>query len=1041
MGCWRTVPSALEQLWHCAPEDRSSAIDRLPAAWRDAGRGLVEGPDPQGALLRGLRLSEHEGALPFSPRVCELLHQGGYPARLFGLHGSSEPLDRPAQSRDDLLASLRAQSAEHGASEGLARVRNAEYLRLASREVTGAPLEEVGGSLSLLAECCVEFALENERVSPGGAPLSESVAVMGMGKLGGCELNFFSDIDLVFVHADDAVGSDPASQQRDRSRIHDALRRVVKALEGSGVWRPLFRVDLRLRPFGSRGPLSMSASATEAYYERHGRAWERQVWLRARTIAGRRDIGEQLAERLVPFVHRRALGPEVFDEVAEMMARARREGRRKLSGESIDVKLDPGGIREVEFFVQALQLLHAGRDASLRSANTLGALDRLAAAGLVSDREHGELESAYRWFRRVEHRVQLSEGQQTHSVPGDSEQRGLLAARLSAGGSDPDDFPGDVIGLDQKLSQHRERVRAIAGTLTGAAEGQPELLESERRRLWAHSVVEDPGASEANRQRALQELGMRDPTEASALLQHLFGRRQGAFSSGAAARLGANRLLLACLDSADPDAALQRLAQFSAARPAHYSAWRFLAAPGRDETLRQIADLFGASEPLSRGLIGFPNQRGVADDGCITLLRESAITQLPDRDTLRNRWTEGRAYEAGEKPPTRVARSSSAHPSESHPPSRGAEALDMQLLRFKHRELVRIGLFDLGRRPDPLAVGESLSSLADVIVGEVLEDIARDPGSPISAAPPFTLATFALGKFGMGAMDYGSDLDLVFVFEVEKGNSAPEAQYAAQKAARRLLARLQDAKHGTRLYEVDMRLRPSGRQGLLVSSLGGFKSYHDKPLPVWERLALLRLRPIAAAHFGIPAEGRERVQPVGTDLIRQVTEVIVPNSVFPDSPGAYAEVSDRVRALKQRIEREIARETRDVHDVKSGVGGCLELELLASALQLRAGREHASLRRRLTVPQTLEALGAIGKLHDSEVRALAGAYRFLRRLLNRLRMSRGAGAGGGADRLAVNSPRLGPIARRMGLIDQRSLVSTYLVQRDLVRAAFNRHLD
>ncbi len=1021
----------LAKIHDLAPEHRPAAAAELEPSWRDAILGLLAGPEPDAALQRLLSLAnspakpqrtpEPQRSGPRTPRtpstlglldrppsrsLTDLLHQGSYPARLMRLLEPAEVHALLADPPSDELAiteQLTIAIAKHGIEAGLGQVRTREYLRLARRELEHAALEEVGGALSDLSAACIDAALRS--VDPA---LLEHVTVFGMGKLGGRELNFLSDIDLVFVHADEPSSADDNAAHRARGRLQDQLRKVVKLLEGSGVWRPLFHVDLRLRPFGTRGPLTISASALEHYYERHGRGWERQVWLRARPIAGNLPLGELVLDRLGPFVWPRSVGPEVFDEIGAMMKRARAQAHTGIGGSAVDLKHDAGGIREVEFFVQALQRLHGGRNRSVRTRSTLDGLDRLAAAGLLSDREHAALGTAYRVLRRIEHRLQLAEGQQTHRLPESIAGRELLAARLAvlAGRNW---LPGDRVGFDAGLAELRGQVQAITVTLTGESELAGELPAA---RELARAVVVDPGASPNLRVHALIDLGLRPEAaeESAALLEHLFARPYGPFESHGEGRTGAQNLLLACLDSADPEQALARLIEFNATRPSHFGVWRILAASDQQPLVRRIADLFGASEPLSRGLIGFPGPHGGAPDGGLALLMEASVGDLPSKDELDGQWAK-EALAARELP---------------------ASELDDRLLLFKHRQLVRIGLTDLGRRPDPLDVGRVLSDLADLILAEILADLARASRTS-SDQPGFSLAVFALGKFGMQAMDYGSDLDLLFVFEPLDEGPATQIREDAQRIARQLIGRLEQRIRGVRLYEVDMRLRPSGQQGLLVSSLEGFRSYHARPLEVWERLALVWLRPVAEAIIHRPASS--------ASLAERVVSEVVPASLWPsvaDPDRMRSTIASDTRRLKQRIEREISRETRDSLDVKTGVGGCLEFELLVAAMQLGHGRERPELRSH-ELPIALARIAEAGLIDPNEASELDRAYRFERLLLNRLRMTRGS-AWGETDRLTVNSPRLTALARRMGLADTDALVSTLTRHRATIRAAFDRHL-
>jgi glutamate-ammonia-ligase adenylyltransferase len=288
-------------------------------------------------------------------------------------------------------------------------------------------------------------------------------------------------------------------------------------------------------------------------------------------------------------------------------------------------------------------------------------------------------------------------------------------------------------------------------------------------------------------------------------------------------------------------------------------------------------------------------------------------------------------------------------------------------------------------------------------------------------------------------MDYGSDLDSMFVFDPEPGIAPTQVRDTAQRIARQLIARLEQRSRGSRLYEVDMRLRPSGRQGLLVSSLEGFRSYHARPLEVWERLALVWLRPVAELSFGTNDGATASSEPAA--LAGIVVDEVVPASLWPstdDPEEAGKTIARATRSLKVRIENELARETRNSLDVKTGVGGILELELLIAALQLR----HAGGQRQLRsheLPVALARLAAAGLFEAGEAQELDRAYRFERLLLNRLRMTRGS-AWGDTDRLTVNSPRLTALARRMGLADHDALVSTLERHRATVRAAFDRHL-
>jgi len=1002
------------------------------------------GPDPLGAALRAETLRDDALAALASEHAAplrRLLHQGSYPARLLNawppaigaLCGRTPRLRDAAPAaiegpptRAELVDEFETAIAKGRAADVIAQVRTREYLRIAALEIADAPLEVVGGALSDLAAACTHAALL--AVDPG---LAEDLVVFGMGKLGGGELNFLSDIDLLFAHRDELIPAG-ADGFRPRARLFDALRKVVKLLEGEGVWRPLFRVDLRLRPFGTRGPLSLSETALLDYYERHGRAWERQMWLRAHPIAGNEELGQRILDRLDPFVYRRTLSPAVFAEIEDMMSRARRETARGLHDDGgDDLKYGPGGIRDVEFFVQGLQLLNGGKNPAVRATDTLGGLDRLLAQGLLADREHAALTAAYRWLRRVEHRVQLVEGQQTHTVPGPLEARRALAARLAAPNTAVSEAEADALlgTFDAVLSEHLGRVRNIVATMSRSdgtdaeASGFLDVVDAPQRA--AAKVVLDPTSPRPALESAFSTLGLFDPAEAAGMLQSLRGDARSAFSATDDALRGANRLLMACLDAPDPDSALRRLSEFSSRRPAHYAAWRFLAAPENDAIVRLVAELFASSEALCRGLVGFPGPHGRAGDEALSMLVDARQSRLPDPASLSAIIT---AFSV-----------SGVH----------GDDLDRALLIHKHRELTRIALHDLAKRPGPAKIGAAISAVATATLRALAEDLAREYATTARdqpQPPSFRLCVVGLGKFGMESMDYGSDLDVVFVFD-PIDTPAVAVQSDAVRVTRSLQRRLEDRRLGARLFEVDTRLRPSGRQGLLVSSLESFRRYHDGSLPTWERLAALRMRPVVEVGFGPAAHSDRPMRSIGDEIEREIRT----RSVWPDEDGAYEGIAADVRALKSRIEAELSRETRRStrpagrdarYNAKSGVGGALELELLVSTLQLRAGRTEPSndgLRGR-DIWRALDALHDGGWLDGIEHAALVEAYGFLRRMLNRLRMTATAGSDD-PDLFAGNSPRLAPLARRMGFEDVDVLLTRFLEHRSAVRAAFDRHLS
>ncbi|HXU64718.1 MAG TPA: bifunctional [glutamate--ammonia ligase]-adenylyl-L-tyrosine phosphorylase/[glutamate--ammonia-ligase] adenylyltransferase, partial [Polyangia bacterium] len=393
----------------------------------------------------------------------------------------------------------------------LRRVRRAEVLRLGARELGWGTTEEVARELSAFADVCLDVAVTHcdaALTREMGAPRAESGApgrfvVMAMGKLGGEELNFSSDIDVCYFYSTDA-GS--AGDHTLHAYYAELARRVTSAIEqptGDGM---IFRVDLRLRPEGRSGPIVNALAAAERYYETFGRTWERQAWLRARPCAGDRALGDELLEMLEPFIYPRRIEPRMIEEVRGLRALFRDPADSGALGETgFDVKLGSGGIRDVEMVVQALQLLHAGKRRDLRERNTPRALPRLVVAGLLGAREAQTLLDAYRFWRRLEHRVQVATGAQRHRLPAGDEARARFARALG---------DRDLAAFDAEVAATRAAVEAIAATL---GEAPPEAHLEAARLL-------DPMRDRSERERRLEADGFRDVEAAADTLEFVGAR-------------------------------------------------------------------------------------------------------------------------------------------------------------------------------------------------------------------------------------------------------------------------------------------------------------------------------------------------------------------------------------------------------------------------------------------------------------------------------------------------------------------------------------
>lgn len=678
-----------------------------------------------------------------------------------------------------------------------------ERMRIAARELLDtADMDVTARELADLAQVSIDLAVtEALRWAEArfGPPLTIegrpcAFTVLGMGKLGGRELNPGSDVDLIpFYETDDGAAGEHSLHEH----FTRVTRRFTSTLEDSTEEGFAWRVDLRLRPEGSRGPLVNALAAAERYYETWGRTWERAALVRARAIAGDLTFGTHVLDALAPFVWRKVVDPKIAHEMTHLVQRARAE----LSTEpDRDLKLGPGGIREAEFFVQSLQLIWGGKEPSLRHPNTLVALRRLRARGLVTDRESREVESAYLTLRRVEHRVQTATGIQTHTLP-----RGEMLETIarSLGHTVPHD-------LEKELDKTRRRVAARLASLT--REVEPTTVEEDATHLEPLFSAID-GGEEAFVLTALAQLGFTGTTPDFA--RQLLGlARRPDFPLGGATRDRhpglAPALLHALADAADPEQAARLLASFFArlATPGVYAK----AMADDLQVLRKLVGLFGASAFLGEKLVYHPE------------LVESVLFAkgAPSPESVRK--------EIDEEVKASERASASDDPNAEDP----EEVLVGTLRRAKTRITMEVGLAELSGEMRTREATRVLSELADATLERAMYRALADRGLAGG------LVVVAMGKLGGREIGYGSDLDIFFVWD---GDEERGERYV--RAAQRVL-RLVSMPHGAGPgYELDTRLRPSGSQGLLVVSLDAFRRYHASEGQDWERQALVKARPCA----------------------------------------------------------------------------------------------------------------------------------------------------------------------------------------------------
>ena len=971
----------------------------------DLARGAADEPD---ALRRAERLFDAaaQSALDITglddaaQRIATLACQSApYLATLLTrdphrlVRVAADPYLRREKPREVLVAEVAARAASAMTlgelQAALRKVRADELVRLGVRELELGLDTEVGRELARLADACFDQAIafcDRELRARHGAPRyldddgalrDAQLCVIGMGKLGGEELNFASDVDVIYVYTSDHGEVGGLSLHEYFAKL---CTQVTAALSQVTEDDTVFRVDLRLRPEGGRGAIASSLASMERYYETFGRPWERQAWLKARPCAGDAALGDDVLRTLRPFVFPRLISATVLDDVRALNRRIKRElvrPRRGAGNAGFDLKNGEGGIREIEFFVQALQLIHAGKRPSLRQRGTLATLDALLFAGLVTDDEHDALWRAYRWLRHTEHVLQLEGGLQTQIVPDDDARRAVLARRLGH----PDDAAFAIA-----LGKHTAAVSRLFATLGDPADEPADVTLILRGEL-----------DEAEEAEALTRLGFRDAAAARAELAR--ARRSSdspltptAAASERAARIGA-AFLAEIAASADPDQALRTFGDLIARRGAAWSIWRLL-----DETpalVRLLGSIFGASAYLARTLVDTPE--------LIDLLAELGQT-APSRS----------AAQIGGELARRLAVVDPADP----------EAAWSALAEVKNGHVLRVGLADFAGALDPLAVCGELTAIAEACVDRALAiveaQLAVRHGRPRGDA---RLAVLGLGKLGGGELGYAADLDVVFVYDHDPGHDA-ESDGAAplatiewfSRCAQRLLNALRQRTPRGRLYEIDTRLRPSGSQGLLVTSLAGWQRYHAHDARLWERQALIKLRPIA----GDRALGAHVAQ-------------LAAATVYGQPPADARAIGDAILQMRERMERELGGARG--RDLKVGAGGVIDIEFAAQYLQLVHGHAHAALRTTGT-EAALEAAALTGVAPPGDVALLAQGYRFLRKIEHRLRVVNDQPI----QRLPEARGELDKLARRSGFPEGAVLLEHVTRWQHDIRASYLRVL-
>lgn len=789
------------------------------------------------------------------------------PALLDALIAGAEPLPLPVlspESRTDWGALLR-------------RHRAAESTRLVWRDVTG--LDDVDATLAgstRLAEQCLQVALDALEVEfaqrfgvvRAGDGSVQRLVVFGLGKLGGGELNFSSDVDLVYAypHDGESDGARALAAEDYFARLGQQLAKLLDEVTADGFCH---RVDLRLRPFGNAGRVALPFAAMESYFQREGRDWERYAWQKARPVAGDIDEGLRFLDTLRPFVYRRYLDYGALDGLREMKAAIAAEVARKELAD--DIKRGPGGIREIEFLVQALQLIRGGREPALRERRLLPALHALVAAGQVSEAAGVALAEAYRFLRRVENRLQMLRDAQTHALPVADTDRLRIATGLGF---------EDWEALREALDGHRARVATEFEALL-APRGRS-AAPSELATYWR--ALPDAGDAET-----LAEAGFRDSETLDGSLRD-FARAPGVRTLSDATRARLDRVLPALLASAaratQPDAALRRVLPLlhTLLRRASYLALL----DEQPAALARLVDVVSGSALLAERIAAHPL---LLDE----LLDRRANDALPGREALVAACVDTLRED-------------------------DAELALMALNEVRQALSFRIALATLDARQSAHDSARHLAWLADGVVAVVLALAQREVERTHGAVPDARFAVLGYGSLGGEELGFGSDLDLVFLYDApadahSDGARPLDASRWFARLAQKIVALLGTVTGAGRLYDVDVRLRPDGAKGLLVSSLASFTDYQRDRAWTWEHQALVRARGIAGDAALIGAFERVR----GETLARRRDPETLRNDVVQ---------------MRQRMRAELDRTDAARFDLKQGEGGLVDLEFLLQWLVL-----------------------------------------------------------------------------------------------------------
>ncbi len=883
---------------------------------------------------------------------------------------AAEDLDR-VKSKEEVFADLArfaAMQADLEYARILFRFKQRELLRIYARDcLRRATLAETMRELSDLADVILQHALwrswqdlvdrygRPEVADARGRLREAEFAIVALGKLGSQELNYASDIDLFYLYSGE--GRTSSQQMTNKEFFTKLAARITRLISGVGPEGAVYRVDLRLRPRGRDGDLVVTLDEAVAYYRAEARQWERQALIRARAAAGSEALVREFLARVGDVLYRQEPLAEILDDIRASKERLDQE---KASPHGVDIKLGRGGIREIEFIVQALQLYHGGRDPWVRHPQILIGMQRLADKGWLTDQERAHLAEAYVFLRTLEHRLQMEHGVRTHVVPRDEEKLRQLARRMGY---------ADGPELLRDLERHRQRVIAIfervfreKAPLRRARHGAPGGRAETSPETWAEAVWR-------SLVRAFPHSGVRWAEAKGPILE------------------GVRRAL-------NPNRAVTNFSAWIAELTASPSAARSARPSERVETVRALLaevpallGFFGASDFLAQLLIRHPEQFW-------RLSNFPEIARAPDRAWYARRLREELSAYGGE--PEGLTRAMNA------------------LRRAWTAELLRIGYQDVAGRMALRQVNALQTALAAASL-EVAAELALRTSQRRYGADdaPAVFTILGLGRLGHNGVDYGSDLDLIVVYDDRV--ASPVRPLSTQEAyvhmVELMIHVLSTITHEGYLYRVDLRLRPGGSASPLAQSRSAFCDYLRTKAATWERLAYLKAFPVVG----------------DSDFGRSVHEELQA-LILHHAPKAPEMLALEVREMRDRIEREKARPT-SLRDFKFGKGGMMDVYFATRYLQLKHRIPEPE--ERGTIP-LIAHLYECGVLTPTQYERLGAGYTFLRQLDHALRVMRGRSL----HALPTHRAMLEEVAKWLGFPSPEDLEREHAEQRQRIRSAY-----